>query len=67
MMNDNRLVRPQSVKDIRAFLNSEANVSVANKPANKKAKRNIAKIIPCVPFVISYKCDHFRIVCQIDQ
>ena len=48
MMNDNRLVRPQSVKDIRAFLNSEANVSVANKPANKKAKRNIAKVVRTV-------------------
>ena len=48
MMNDNRLVRPQSVKDIRAFLNSEANVSVANKPANKKAKRNVAKVVRTV-------------------
>lgn len=48
MMNDNRLARPQSVKDIRVFLSSEANVSVDNKPANKKAKRNIAKMIRTV-------------------
>jgi serine/threonine protein kinase len=48
MMDDNRLVRPQSVKDIRVFLSSEANVSVDNKPANKKAKRNIAKVVRTV-------------------
>lgn len=48
MMDDNRLVRPQSVKDIRVFLSSEANVSVDNKPANKKAKRNIAKVVGTV-------------------
>lgn len=48
MMNDNRLVRPQSVKDIRVFLSSEANVSVDNKPATKKAKRSIAKIVQTI-------------------
>lgn len=48
MMNDNRLSRPQSVKDIRVFLNGEANVSVANKPVTKKAKRNIAKVVQTV-------------------
>lgn len=48
MMDDNRLVRPQSVKDIRVFLSSEANVSVDNKPATKKAKRSIAKIVQTI-------------------
>ena len=45
MINDNRLSRPQSVKDIRVFLNGEANVSVDNKSATKEAKRSIANIV----------------------
>lgn len=48
MMNDNRLSRPQSVKDIRVFLNGEANVSVDSKHATKKAKRSIAKIVQTI-------------------
>lgn len=48
MINDNRLSRPQSVKDIRVFLNGEANVSVDNKSATKKAKRSIAKIVQTI-------------------
>lgn len=48
MMNENRLARPHSVKDIRVFLNGEANVSVDNKPTTKKAKRNIAKMVRTV-------------------
>lgn len=48
MMNDNRLSRPQSVKDIRVFLNGEANVSVDSKHATKKLKRSIAKIVQTV-------------------
>lgn len=48
MMDDNRLVRPQSVKDIRVFLSSEANVSVDNKPTTKKAKRSIVKIVQTI-------------------
>lgn len=48
MMNDNRLSRPLSVKDIRVFLDCDAKVSVSNRPTTNKAKRNIAKIVQTV-------------------
>ena len=48
MMNDNRLSRPHSVKDICVFLDCDAKVSVSNKPTTKKAKRSIAKIVQTI-------------------
>lgn len=48
MLDDNRLNRPQSVQDIRSYLNCDANVAINNIPTTKNKNCSISKKVQTV-------------------